>query len=550
MLSSLTVKNYILIDDLCLDFESGFSAFTGETGAGKSILIDAINILGGDKFTTDLIRQGTDKSYLEALFITKHPRVSSILNEYGIESEEGRLIISRELSRDGKSNSRINGKSVPVSVLRLIANELIDIHSQHDTQYLLNSKTHLSLLDAYHPSKHIESVESAWKAYKNVWDDLEEKKRSSLNPDELDYLKFQLQELQDAHVVLGEDLELESKLKAIMAFEKNSNRLELAVQSLDQGDSVPLRLHEAMKQLQGIEGITQLEPLLASIQSHYYDLQDHISELKRIQSSFSYDEYELNQIQERLFILGKLKKKFGSSLERVLEQQSQIEERIQLIEIRFEVLDALQRQKESLYASFLDLAHQLSQERKLQAKSLEKAVLEHCKDLYLEKAAFEISFKEHEGNSRGIDEVEFLISMNPGEPLRPLVKVASGGELSRLMLGLKVVFNQLQAIETVIFDEIDAGVSGRVASSIGLKMKQLAQHAQVFSVTHLAQVAAYAKQHYYVHKLQMDHQTTTQIKRLIDQERKEALSLILSGTVSEASLEASQELLDHAQSTL
>lgn len=548
MLTSLTVKNYILIDDLSLDFESGFSAFTGETGAGKSILIDAINILGGDKFTTDLIRQGTDKSYLEALFITDHPRVEALLQEYGIEWEEGRLIISRELTRDGKSNSRINGKSVPVSALRLVTNELIDIHSQHDTQYLLNPKTHLSLVDAYHPSTLMDSVETAWKAYKKVYDDLEDKKRSSLNPDELDYLKFQLNELQEAHVVLGEDVELEARLKAIMAYEKNSNRLDLAVQSLDQGDSVPFRMHEAIKQLQGIEGITQLEPLIASIESQYYDLQEHISELKRIQSSFSYDEYELNHIQERLFVLGKLKKKFGFSLEAVLEQQSQIEERIKLIENRFEVLDALQQQKESLYATFLDLSRELSQERKKHAKSLEKAVLEHCKDLYLEKALFEITFREHEGNSKGIDEVEFLISMNPGEPLRPLVKVASGGELSRLMLGLKVVFNELQAIETVIFDEIDAGVSGRVASSIGLKMKQLAKHAQVFSVTHLAQVAAYARHHYYVAKNQLEHQTTTQIKRLDDHERTEALSLILSGTISEASLEASQELLDHAQS--
>lgn len=548
MLTSLTVKNYILIDDLSLDFESGFSAFTGETGAGKSILIDAINILGGDKFTTDLIRQGTDKSYLEALFITDHPRVEALLQEYGIEWEEGRLIISRELTRDGKSNSRINGKSVPVSALRLVTNELIDIHSQHDTQYLLNPKTHLSLVDAYHPSTLMDSVETAWKAYKKVYDDLEDKKRSSLNPDELDYLKFQLNELQEAHVVLGEDAELEARLKAIMAYEKNSNRLDLAVQSLDQGDSVPIRMHEAIKQLQGIEGITQLEPLIASIESQYYDLQEHISELKRIQSSFSYDEYELNHIQERLFVLGKLKKKFGFSLEAVLEQQSQIEERIKLIENRFEVLDALQQQKESLYETFLDLSRELSQERKKHAKSLEKAVLEHCKDLYLEKALFEITFREHEGNSKGIDEVEFLISMNPGEPLRPLVKVASGGELSRLMLGLKVVFNELQAIETVIFDEIDAGVSGRVASSIGLKMKQLAKHAQVFSVTHLAQVAAYARHHYYVAKNQLEHQTTTQIKRLDDHERTEALSLILSGTISEASLEASQELLDHAQS--
>lgn len=548
MLTSLTVKNYILIDDLSLDFESGFSAFTGETGAGKSILIDAINILGGDKFTTDLIRQGTDKSYLEALFITDHPRVEALLQEYGIEWEEGRLIISRELTRDGKSNSRINGKSVPVSALRLVTNELIDIHSQHDTQYLLNPKTHLSLVDAYHPSTLMDSVETAWKAYKKVYDDLEDKKRSSLNPDELDYLKFQLNELQEAHVVLGEDVELEARLKAIMAYEKNSNRLDLAVQSLDQGDSVPFRMHEAIKQLQGIEGITQLEPLIASIESQYYDLQEHISELKRIQSSFSYDEYELNHIQERLFVLGKLKKKFGFSLEAVLEQQSQIEERIKLIENRFEVLDALQQQKESLYETFLDLSRELSQERKKHAKSLEKAVLEHCKDLYLEKALFEITFREHEGNSKGIDEVEFLISMNPGEPLRPLVKVASGGELSRLMLGLKVVFNELQAIETVIFDEIDAGVSGRVASSIGLKMKQLAKHAQVFSVTHLAQVAAYARHHYYVAKNQLEHQTTTQIKRLDDHERTEALSLILSGTISEASLEASQELLDHAQS--
>lgn len=548
MLRSLTIQNYILIDNLNLEFNSGFSAFTGETGAGKSILIDAISILGGDKFTTDLIRQGAEKSYLEALFHTHNPRVLETLSEFGIEVDDTSLIVSRELSRDGKSNSRINGRSVPVSLLKTLSNDLIDIHSQHDTQYLLNPKTHLALLDAYHCSPLIESVQLAFKAYKAVYDDLEEKKRSSLNPDELDYLRFQLKELDEADVKVGEDVELETRLKAIMAFEKNSNRLETALQALDSGEAVSIRLHEAIKNLQSVENIPDIEPLIASLQTHYYELMDRVSELKHIQSKLSYDEFELNTIQERLFVLGKLKKKFGSSLESVIEQHQSIAERIRLIENRFEVLGALEQQKEALYKEFYGLAHQLSNERKKQAKSLEKAVLSHCQDLFLEKAQFEIVFNTHEGNSTGIDDLEFLISMNPGEPLRPLVKVASGGELSRLMLGLKVVFNQLQSIETVIFDEIDAGVSGRVASAIGLKMKQLSAHAQVFSVTHLAQVAAYGNHHYLVSKDQQADRTTTQIRSLDEQKRVEALSLILSGTLSEASLKASLELLEHAQS--
>lgn len=545
MLRSLTVQNYILIDRMTLNFDSGFSAFTGETGAGKSILIDAISILCGDRFTTDLIRKDQDRSFLEAVFDTRHPKVLELLAEAGIVVE-GELILSRELTKEGKSSARINGRSVPVSLLRALGEHLVDIHSQHDTQYLLNNKTHLDLLDAYHPGEQLESVAQAYKAYKKIADELEEKQNTSLNPDELEYLLFQAKEIEDAELKPGEDEELEARLKAMMSFEKNSLRLNAALDGLDEADGVNVRLHEALKNLNALENLPAAEAPTKRLQDLYFEFSEVLSDLKIVRHDLNFDESELNAIQERLYVIGKLKKKFGRSIEAILENQAGILERIQLIENRFEVLEALNKQKEALYAKFAALAHELSNHRKKQAKALEKAVLEHCRDLYLEKARFEIVFTPHTGSTKGMDQVEFMISMNPGESLKPLVKVASGGELSRLMLGLKVVFNQLQSIETVIFDEIDSGVSGRVATAIGQKMYQLAQNTQVFSVTHLGQVAAYSQAHYFVSKQQDQSLTTTRIHQLDEQGRIHELSLILSGTQTEVSLKAAQELLEHA----
>ena len=551
MLKSLYIKNYILIDELRLEFKSGFSVFTGETGAGKSILIDAIGLLMGERFSSDLIRHGNDKSILEAVFITKNKEIQTILEQIGIDLESDELIITRELTRDGRSTNRINNRSVTVNVLKDISVYLVDIHSQNDTQYLLNNKYHLNLLDAYKPNLELLSeVKALYHEYDNLKKELSNKEKTEYNPDDLEFLEFQINEIEQANLIENEDVELESKQKMMLSFEKISTRLKSALDLLDETDGVSLKFHDALKHLHFIDEMDDVKKLSEDLNDIYYVLNDKIAELKHSYNSLSYDEDSFNAIQDRLFSINRLKKKYGKSIDLVFEHKQKLIERVSMIQNRQEVLDQLRSQLNKAYSAFYDKAVLLSSFRKSQATSLKTAIIKEIRDLYLDKAQFEIEFKENDGSLNGIDSVEFLISMNPGESLKPLVKVASGGELSRLMLGMKVIFNQLQNIETVIFDEIDSGVSGRVATAIGQKMSRLSKSAQVFSVTHLGQVAACSHSHYYVSKNQSSNITNTTIKELDLEGRINELSMISSGTLNPASIKAAEELFNTNQSLI
>jgi len=551
MLKSLYIKNYILIDELRLDFKSGFSVFTGETGAGKSILIDAIGLLMGERFSSDLIRHGNDKSILEAVFITQNKEIQTILEQIGIDIESDELIITRELTRDGRSTNRINSRSVTVNVLKDLSVFLVDIHSQNDTQYLLNNKYHLNLLDAYKPNLELLSeVKALYYEYDNLKKELSNKEKTEYNPDDLEFLEFQINEIDQANLVENEDVELESKQKMMLSFEKISTRLKSALDLLDETDGVSLKFHDALKHLHFIDEMDDVKKVSEELNDIYYVLNDKIAELKHSYHSLSYDEDSFNAIQDRLFSINRLKKKYGKSIDLIFEHKQKLIDRVNMIQNRQEVLEQLRSQLNKAYKAFYDKAVLLSEFRKSQATSLKTAIIKEIRDLYLDKAQFEIEFKEYEGSLNGIDSVEFLISMNPGESLKPLIKVASGGELSRLMLGMKVIFNQLQNIETVIFDEIDSGVSGRVATAIGQKMSRLSKTAQVFSVTHLGQVAACSHSHYYVSKNQSSNITNTTIKELDLEGRINELSMISSGTLNPASIKAAEELFNTNQSLI
>jgi len=551
MLKSLYIKNYILIDELRLEFKSGFSVFTGETGAGKSILIDAIGLLMGERFSSDLIRHGNDKSILEAVFITQNKEIYTILEQIGIELDSDELIITRELTRDGRSTNRINNRSVTVNVLKDLSVYLVDIHSQNDTQYLLNNKYHLNLLDAYKPNVELLSeVKALYHDYDNLKKELSNKEKTEYNPDDLEFLEFQINEIEQANLIENEDIELEIKQKMMLSFEKISTRLKSALDLLDETDGVSLKFHDALKHLHFIDEMDDVKKVSEELNDIYYVLNDKIAELKHSYNSLSYDEDSFNAIQDRLFSINRLKKKYGKSIELIFEYKQKLIERVNMIQNRQEVLDQLRSQLSKAYKAFYDKAVLLSEFRKTQATSLKTAIIKEIRDLYLDKAQFEIEFKANEGSFNGIDSVEFLISMNPGESLKPLVKVASGGELSRLMLGMKVIFNQLQNIETVIFDEIDSGVSGRVATAIGQKMSRLSRTAQVFSVTHLGQVAACSHSHYYVSKNQSSNITNTTIKELDLEGRINELSMISSGTLNPASIKAAEELFNTNQSLI
>ena len=551
MLKSLYIKNYILIDELRLDFKSGFSVFTGETGAGKSILIDAIGLLMGDRFSSDLIRHGNDKAVLEAVFYSDNKMIHQLLLNYGIEIDSDELIISRELTRDGRSVNRLNNRSIAINILKELSVFLIDIHSQNDTQYLLNNKYHLNLLDEYNPDTNLlSSVKTLFQEYDSIRKELNHKEKTEYNPDDLEFLEFQINEINQANLVEGEDVELESKQKMMMSFEKISTRLKNAIDLFDENDGVSIKFHDALKQLHYIDELDDVKRVNEELNDLYYVLNDKIAELKHSFNSLSFDEDSLNAIQDRLFLINRLKKKYGKSISDIYAFRDQLVERVNMIENRQEVIDKLREHLNRAYDAFYKKAIQLSDYRKSQAKVLKMAIIKEIRDLYLDKAQFEIEFKESEPSSNGVDSVEFLISMNPGENLKPLIKVASGGELSRLMLGMKVIFNKLQKIETVIFDEIDSGVSGRVATAIGQKMSNLSKSAQVFSVTHLGQVAACSHSHYYVSKKQLKDITETNIVELDKQGRINELSMISSGTLNPASIKAAEELFEANQALI
>lgn len=548
MLQNLYLKNYILIDELRLDFKSGFSVFTGETGAGKSILIDAIGLLMGDRFTADMIRHGSDKAIIEAVFSTKSMHIASLFNDLNYDFDLNELIISRELTQEGRSINRINNRSVPVSLLKEIGQYLVDIHSQNDTQYLLNNRYHLQLLDAYNIDRALlDDVKKRYQVYAKLRSELNEKEKNDLNPDDLDFLSFQSLEIEKANLVVGEDEELENQQRLLMSFEKVSTRLTSAIDLLDENEGAREKIYEAVKALRHVDEMETLKPVTETIDELYFNLVEQIEELKDRFNELSYDEDRLNQIQDRLFQINKLKKKYGRTLEQILEHYAEIKDRMHAIEHREEVLEELRHACEHAYKQFELKALELREVRKNKARALETAIIKEIRDLYLEKAQFSIVFSEVGANSSGLDFVEFLISMNPGESLKPLIKVASGGELSRLMLGMKVIFNDLQSIETVIFDEIDSGVSGRVATAIGQKMSSLARHAQVFSVTHLGQVAACSRTHYLVSKIQANTLTNTNIAELTEEGRIHELAMIASGSITPNALSAAQELLKHNQ---
>lgn len=547
MIQKLNIKNFILINEVCLDFKSGFSVFTGETGAGKSILIDAIGILFGDRFVSDAVGNEGFKASIEGQFSVKHESIKNWFSENNLELGS-QFSILRECDKEGKSTSKLNGKPITVNMLKELGSMMLDIHNQHDTQYLLNTKYHLGLLDRFVNEKNMMSdLKKTYQHYDQLRKDILNKKANTLNTDDLEFLAYQINEIEQANLVEGEEAELERKHKEMMAFEKIASHLETALTLLDEPSGVSEKLYEAIRELKVISESDRIIEITNTVNSLYYELSDKIADLNQSKSLLNFDVEDVNAIQERLFLINKLKKKYGLTVKNIQAKKFEFEDRVALINNRDDIIASLERQESEAYILYKQLADQISLIRQAKADELENLVLSECRDLYLEKAQFKIVITKGNDTSLGYDEIEFLVSMNPGELLKPLVKVASGGELSRLMLGLKVIFNTLQQIETVIFDEIDSGVSGRIATAIGQKMHKIACDSQVFSVTHLGQVAACAAQHYLVSKEQGQSSTSTSIALLSYDQRVHELSLISTGTSSNHSKIAAKELLDTLQ---
>ncbi|WKA56401.1 DNA repair protein RecN [Planococcus shixiaomingii] len=554
MLRELDIRNFAIIDTLSVSFSEGLTVLTGETGAGKSIIIDAVHLLAGGRGSQEFIRHGSNKAEIEGLFTLdneKHP-VFRKLEELGLPSSEGDIVLRRELNDKGKNVCRINGKLVTISILREIGGVLIDIHGQHETQELMDEKQHLHLLDQFAGG----SLSKARESYAHTFEKYSRLKRefASYNENEqqiaqrIDLLTFQLREISAAELVAGEEEELMQERKKLQNFNKIYESVSAAHEAI-QGESKGLDwVGSAMSELEHAASVDeQLVPHSETLSGAFYQIQDVSVEIKRIIDDMEFDPERLNQIEQRLALIQSLKRKYGASVEDILlYHETQADELDKLLN-RDKRLQLDQEKLKELTEDLRIEAEELTMLRKKAAKKLGQAIMEQLQELHMGKASFEVNFEALPNNKfdrNGRDAISFYISTNLGEPLKPLTKVASGGELSRMMLALKTIFSKHQGVTSLIFDEVDTGVSGRVAQAIAEKIAAISVHSQVLCISHLPQVAAMADQHLFIEKRVEKQRTITAVHELSGQERTEEMSRMLSGAeITELTLQHAEELL-------
>lgn len=538
MIEQLSVKDYVLFKSCIIDFTDGMSVITGETGAGKSLLIDAIGYLSGNRIKSNVIRNGKDKAIL-SMVLTSNDRVNAILEENGFEVDD-QVIISRTILNNNKSTVRINQQITTLSFVRKIVNLLVDIHSQMDTYRLMDTSVQMELLDSYAKTMDLKaSVKEAYMKYSNVLHELETLKNEEFSDAELEFLTTQLDEIENANIQEDELDALNDQIHEATSWYKNSEDLSSCLYEIDKENGALDSLYTLYKQASKSPILNDYEE---SFKNLYYSLQSVDEELKHMRDTHSNDSLDLDSLQSRQYLIKKLYRKYGGSYTSLMESKKSITDKIDRIIHRQDVFDKLEKEKEESFTAYMKLAKALSLKRKACFKELESKVMEHCKDLMLENARFMISCMEKKPSSNGIDDIEFLVSMNLGQDFSSLSASASGGELSRLMLALKVVFQASNGIETIIFDEIDTGVSGKVALAMGAKMKALSKNYQVLCITHLASVAVYANTHYLVNKKASASETITSVQELDQDKTIQELAVMTSGEASQKAKESMQDL--------
>lgn len=560
MLTELSIQDFAIIDKISITFNEGLTVLTGETGAGKSIIIDAVQLLAGGRGSVDYVRHGTKRAEIEGLFTIDHKqhpiyRVSPL---YGIEIQDEMVVLQRTITAGGKSICRVNGKLVTLAILREFGKTLIDIHSQHETQSLMDPESHIELLDLYDH----EATQKAKEEYTVLYDKflaLSTQYRK-LNENEqktshrLDLLEFQMNELEHAELMPDEDMALEEERSQLANYERIYLSVQDAYNALSGEQKSIEWLNQAQLSLQESRSYDPfIEKKAEELTSYFYMIEELSFDLNNFRDTLHYDADRLNEIETRLNELDRLKKKYGSTVNEMLEFMAEIAEEIDQIKNKDSHLSTLQKQiDETAKDAYLE-AMNLHEIRKKAANSLTKEIHKELKGLYLENAQFSVSFHEQQGNEdvklhkNGFDQVRFLISTNPGEPLRELDKIASGGELSRIMLVMKKIFAKHQGVTSVIFDEVDTGVSGRVAQAIGEKIYDISRDSQVLCITHLPQVAAMADTHKYIDKKDKKDRTATIVTELTIEQTIEELSRMMTGTeLTETALDHGKKLLDLA----
>ncbi len=543
MIRNLYIQNFVLIEKLALDFNEGFSAFTGETGAGKSILIDAISLLCGERASSSVVSAGCEKAIIEGTFDLSNDQTAvAVLQEAGFACD-GDVTFTREITKSGKSVARIDHRIAPLSLLKEVLMNQVDIHGQRDNSYLLNTSNHLHLLDAYlKDEKQCEQVKQAYDVYHGLLQEKYRLEHETFNQDDLEFYRYQVNEIESADLQIGEDEILQEKEK----------RFEMLKDSYEKINEIFHLYHEhvadQLYEINRLMGSLKDEAMASvsdTVNDCYYALDDAFTTLASIKDEMDLSEEEINQMEERLFTINRLKRKYGNTIEDILRKKDELQQMIDSFENRQEYLQRIESRIIRAKKEYESCAKTLSEIRTSQSHRLDEEIESQLKDLLLVNARFKTVFQqENEPTAHGAENCEFHISMNKGETLKPLSKTASGGELSRLMLGLKVIFTHLMGIETVIFDEIDTGVSGPVATAIGHKMKSLSSTCQVFAVTHLAQVAACGDTNYFVSKADDGTNTRSTVTMLDEEGVIRQLALIASGVISESSLNAAKELYE------
>ena len=550
MLLEISIKNFAIIEAISLNFEKGMTVLTGETGAGKSIIIDAMNMMLGARATTDVIRHGAPKAEIEGLFSVENSHaLQMIFDEQGIELGD-EIIIRREILQNGRSVSRVNGQMVNLSVLRSIGQYLVDIHGQHDQEELMRPQLHIQMLDGFGDADFLElkqAYQTNFDAYRKMRKQLLEiKKNQEEHKARIEMLEFQMTEIESASLQPGEDLKLNQERDKLLNHKNIADTLTNAYTMLDNEEFSSLaNVRSAMNDMESLEEYdVEYREISTSLSESYYVLEDVTKRLEDIIESLDFDGNRLMQIESRLDLIHAITRKYGGNVDDVLMYFAKITEEYNLLTGNHLSSDDMEAELKKLEVSLVDLATKLASARHNLAQQLEIEIQQELKDLYMDKARFQVQFTKGKFTREGNESVEFYISTNPGEDFKPLVKVASGGELSRIMLAIKSAFSRKEGKTSIVFDEVDTGVSGRVAQAIAQKIHKIGQHGQVLAISHLPQVIAIADYQFFIEKISNDHSTVSTVRLLTVEERVEEVAKMLAGeNVTEAALSQARELL-------
>lgn len=569
MLLELSIRNFAVIPSLTVSFDTGMNVLTGETGAGKSIIIDAVSLLIGGRASTDYVRHGQDKAEIEGLFdVANHLHIPAMLAEQGIELDDETVILSRDISKQGKNTCRINGKLVTLSTLKEIGQFLVDIHGQHEHQSLLREEKHMALLDAYGKKQieaHKQRFDQLFSECKQI-----DKQIKQLTDNEqqtaqrLDLLRFQWNEITQAQLQPGEDEQLEADKIKLAHAQKLYEGIQHAYEALDGEHRASENLAVSKMELEDLVDIdATLEPALEKVRDVYYQLEDVTQTLRDYRENIEFDSNRLVEIEDRLAELSQLKRKYGYTVDDILQYFAQIEAEIDSVENKEERIQEWINKREHLFVELIAQQKKVTETRTDIARRLVQAIKKELKGLYMEQSDVDIRMSpltkgyalEHQGethylNRDGGDDISFLIAPNPGEPLKSLAKTASGGELSRFMLSLKTVFAKIEPVTTLIFDEVDTGVSGRIAGAMAERLYTISSTQQVLCITHQPQVAALSDHHFLIEKEVKNDKTMTRIVPLSKEQKENEIARMMSGSkITQTTEDHASELIQQAQVT-